>query len=97
MDIRSLIIVCLSLTFLPYSSAQETTKIVFEDEDGCLRYYADQENNYLPDYSYAGYKNGEVPIPELPVIKSITPIEGDNTAHIQAALDELASILRTKT
>lgn len=82
------------LTFLfPFfSTAQQASKIVFEDENGCLRYVADQENNYIPDFSYAGYKNGETPIPSLAVVKTITPIEGDNTASIQAALDEVAAL-----
>lgn len=75
-----------------FLSAQQASKIVFEDENGCLRYTADQENNYIPDFSYAGYKNGETPIPSLAVVKTITSIEGDNTAHIQAALDELAAM-----
>ncbi|MEL7117915.1 MAG: T9SS type A sorting domain-containing protein [Bacteroidota bacterium] len=72
------------------SFAQEASKIVFEDENGCLRYVSDAENNYIPDFSQVGYKNGEVTIPEVDVVKTIGPIEGDNTAHIQAALDELA-------
>jgi hypothetical protein len=72
--------------------AQQAAKIVFEDENGCLRYVADAENNYIPDFSYAGYKNGEVPIPEVSVVKTIAPIAGDNTAHIQAALDEIAAM-----
>ncbi|MEO0340289.1 MAG: T9SS type A sorting domain-containing protein, partial [Bacteroidota bacterium] len=42
--------------------------------------------------SYAGYKNGAASIPEVSVVKTIGPIFGDNTAHIQAALDEIAQI-----
>ena len=46
----------------------------------------------LEDYSYAGYHNGEVALPDgakLPVI-SVQPKAGDNTADLQAALDEAA-------
>ena len=80
----------LNFVLLIQVSAQQASKIVFEDENGFLRYVADSENNYIPDFSYAGYKNGEVPLPELAVVKTIAPIAGDNTAHIQAALDEVA-------
>ena len=46
----------------------------------------------LEDYSYAGYHNGEVALPDgakLPVI-TVQPKAGDNTADLQAALDEAA-------
>ncbi|HKK73483.1 MAG TPA: T9SS type A sorting domain-containing protein [Saprospiraceae bacterium] len=92
MQIHSLSFIVLSLCISCFSWAQEASKIVFEDENGCLRYVSDSENNYIPDFSYAGYKNGEVPLPELEVVKTISAIEGDNTAHIQAALDEIAAL-----
>ncbi|NND09342.1 MAG: peptidoglycan-binding protein [Saprospiraceae bacterium] len=55
-----------------------------------LIYYTDHESNRIPDYSYAGYQGGTIDLPEYPVVRSIDPIEGDNTDHIQQALDELA-------
>ena len=67
--------------------AQEASKIVFEDSNGCLRYVSDEEGNYIPDFSYAGFRNGEVPLPNLAVVDSIGPIAGDNTAHLQEAID----------
>jgi hypothetical protein len=76
--------------FVCFASAQQASKIIFEDENGCLRYVADAQNNYIPDFSYAGYKNGEKSLPDFSVIKTIFPVEGDNTAHIQSALDEIA-------
>ncbi|MEO0733608.1 MAG: hypothetical protein AAFZ52_12300, partial [Bacteroidota bacterium] len=71
--------------------AQEVSSTVFYDEAGMLRYRADAENNYIPDFSHAGYRNGEVSLPEVPTVLTIQPVAGDNTAHIQAALDELAA------
>ena len=73
-------------------AAQQPLRIVFKDEDGCLRYTADANNNYLPDFSQAGYKNGAVALPDVPVVKSISPVSGDNTEHIQAALNEVAAL-----
>ena len=45
--------------------------------------------NILPDYSYAGYKNSEEQIPEASVMESIGPVDGDNTNHIQKAINAL--------
>ncbi|BCI62992.1 MULTISPECIES: hypothetical protein [Bacteroidales] len=56
---------------------------------GKLDYNPDPQGYYLPDYSYAGYRNGEKKIPVVPVVKTISPVSGDNTAHIQAAIDEV--------
>ncbi len=41
----------------------------------------------LPDFSYAGYHGGGKQIPDVPVKVVISPIKGDNTMHIQSALD----------
>lgn len=71
---------------------QEASKIVYKDEQSCLRYVADQEHNYIPDFSFAGYKNGETALPTVATERTIAPIAGDNTQYIQAALDELASL-----
>ena len=60
--------------------------------DGELIYYTDKESNRIPDYSYAGYRGGTVEIPNYPVVKTLSPVEGDNTVHIQLALDELAGM-----
>lgn len=65
------------------------TSLVSMDGLGNLTYYPDPDGFYLPDFSYAGYKNGEEAIPQIPVVKTISPIQGDNTAHIQTAIDEV--------
>ncbi|CAM2856500.1 glycosyl hydrolase family 28-related protein [Rariglobus hedericola] len=46
----------------------------------------------LPDFSYAGYRNGETPIPDYPVVATVTDFgakgddDVDDTAAFQAAL-----------
>ncbi|MFT5999660.1 MAG: hypothetical protein ACI81P_002118 [Neolewinella sp.] len=84
----ALIILCCCAFAL---SAQQAASIAFRDADGVVRYQADTLNNYIADFSHAGYKNGEAELPDVPVVKTILVIEGDNTAHIQAALDEVAA------
>jgi hypothetical protein len=61
-------------------------------KEGSLVYQADADGFVLPDFSHAGYMNGNSPIPEVPVIKIIAPIKGDNTGHIQNAIDEVGSM-----
>ena len=44
------------------------------------------------DFSHAGYKGGGVQIPDVRVARSVKPVAGDNTAHIQAAIDEVSKL-----
>ncbi|ONI69656.1 hypothetical protein BWI15_24175 [Kribbella sp. ALI-6-A] len=56
-----------------------------------LVYREDTEGNRIPDFSHAGYRHGDRPIPHVRTVKTVRPIEGDNTAHLQAALDEVGA------
>ncbi|MDH3246498.1 MAG: hypothetical protein OEM26_17900, partial [Saprospiraceae bacterium] len=71
---------------------KKQSSIVYFDQDSFLRYEMDAESNYVPDFSYAGYKNGEVPLPEVQAIDTMGPVEGDNTARIQDAIDQLGTL-----
>lgn len=61
-------------------------------QNGKLIYGTDNEGNRIPDFSYAGYKNSEVEIPFIPAVLTISPVSGDNTQHIQNALDQVGSM-----
>ncbi len=78
----------LLLSFTSGAAAQEAweSEIVREGADGTLTYTSDAEGNRVPDFSHAGYRGGET-LPKVPVVLTITPLEGDDTARIQAALD----------
>lgn len=52
----------------------------------------DAEGYILPDFSHAGYMGGDADIPSVPVVRTISPIAGDNTAHIQTAIDALGAM-----
>ncbi|MBC8011123.1 MAG: hypothetical protein H7067_13625, partial [Burkholderiales bacterium] len=65
---------------------------VVPDVDGRLTYPADAEGNRIVDFSHAGYRGGGVPLPQVPVVKTISPVAGDNTAAIQAALDAVGAL-----
>jgi len=87
----ALIIILSMLSFSMYSQVSNwQSSRVYYGSDGKLVYVSDAEGNRIPDFSYAGYKNGNVPIPDVPVIKTISPSPGDNTDSIRAAIIELS-------
>ncbi|MFX0098708.1 MAG: hypothetical protein ACFFCS_03945, partial [Candidatus Hodarchaeota archaeon] len=67
-------------------------------DDGKLEYkpYANigEENkvNIIPDFSHAGYMRGGVPLPEIPVNRTLDPIAGDNLARIQEAINNVSDL-----
>ncbi|MBN1302086.1 MAG: T9SS type A sorting domain-containing protein [Melioribacteraceae bacterium] len=66
------------------------SSIVYTNENGQLQYIRDKEGNCVPDFSYAGYKNGNESFPSVPVVKTISPVEGDNTSHINNAIIQMS-------
>ncbi len=58
---------------------------------GRLAYVYESNGDTIPDFSNAGYQGGTVPIPDVPVVTTLQPAAGDNTARIQQAIDALAS------
>ncbi|MDX9747176.1 MAG: hypothetical protein RBT57_01615 [Paludibacter sp.] len=68
------------------------SELVSMDETGKLTYTPDDMGYSIPDFSAAGYRGGGVALPDMPVVKTISAIAGDNTAHIQAALDEVGNL-----
>ena len=57
-----------------------------------MEYVADEENNYIPDFSYAGYQGGGVALPDVPTVLTLEPIAGDNTNAIQSAINAIAEM-----
>jgi len=69
-----------------------TSSKVQYDGNGRLTYPADTAGNRIPDFSNAGYKGGGVPLPTVPVRVTIAPVAGDDTASIQAAIDQVGAM-----
>ena len=59
----------------------------FGGPDHRLHYLVDSRFNGIMDFSSAGYRGGGVKLPSAAVAERLTPVAGDNTARIQAALD----------
>ncbi|MFC1508914.1 hypothetical protein ACFL60_04400 [Candidatus Omnitrophota bacterium] len=68
------------------------TSLVYPGIDGKLAYVPDEQGNIIPDYSHAGYGGGGVALPYVPVRETVWPVEGDNAAHIQDAIDRVSGL-----
>lgn len=60
--------------------------------DGHLSPVPDSQGNTIPDFSWVGYRNGEIDIPTVPVVKTISPVPGDNLKNIQDAVDAVSAM-----
>jgi hypothetical protein len=60
------------------------------NQNGKLKYRADKKGDVIPDFSHVGYRRGEKKLPELAVLASVSPIEGDATSYIQHIIDSVA-------
>ena len=72
------------------------SKLLKMSDDGSLTYVRDADGFVLPDFSQAGYKNGEpIPVVDLPdrteTISPLPDASADNTAHIQAAINKVGA------
>ncbi|MCL2651403.1 MAG: hypothetical protein FWD60_10330 [Candidatus Azobacteroides sp.] len=72
------------------------TNLVKIGTDGHLVYTPDADGFVIPDFSYAGYHNGNADIPNVPVVKEIAPVAGDNTANIQSAIDAVGKLSKNE-
>ena len=79
----------LAQTKMPAARQSSFVKIT---DKGELQYIPDEKGNVIPDFSRVGYHHGDKSIPQYTVTKSISPVRGDNWAHIQKAVDELAKL-----
>jgi len=87
-----------SFLLLPSSfsaRAAGTSAWVTQSPDGTLTYRATPSGDRIMDFSHAGYRGGGVPLPDVPVKLTLSPLpdpKADATAHIQSALDKLSAL-----
>lgn len=72
--------------------AWESSQVHYNNQ-GLLEYAVDSLGNRIVDFSYAGYHLGEKAIPDSTALTAyaVAPVSGDNTAHIQQAIDTVSS------
>ena len=87
-SITILLTISFIVSFKPVESWQ--SKFVKLSKDGSLKYIPDENGNIFPDFSLVGYDGEDKPIPDIPIIKTISPTEGSSEAIIQSAIDEVS-------
>jgi hypothetical protein len=80
----------------PSTLQTDQSSIVYLGADGKLIYVSDYKGNRVLDFSSVGYMGGGVKLPDVPVKKVLTPIQGDATAYIQQAIDEVSQLPESK-
>ena len=82
---RRTALAALGLTLLCPEARAAPSERVYLDEQGRLRSVSDQDTQRIADFSHAGYEGGGVAIPDVDAVVTIGPVDGDDTASIQAA------------
>lgn len=96
MNLRNILNVSISLMIvLGFSSSSNPTwqsKFIHET-NGKLTYMPDEKGNIIPDFSRVGYHQGDLEIPSVEVVKTITASQnGESQSIIQKAIDEVATL-----
>jgi hypothetical protein len=88
--VTACLVVVLAATVL---AEPATSEWVYADSNEKLVYMATPAGDRIMDFSYAGFRGGGVAIPSVSVKRSVEPSGGDDdTALIQAAIDEVAQL-----
>jgi len=74
----------------PVSAAQ--SEWAHLNSDGKLEYKATALGDRIMDFSHAGYGGGGAKLPEVSVVKTVAPSDGDDSAAIQAAIEAVAAL-----
>jgi len=69
-----------------------TSSLLWAGIDGHLIYRPDAEGDRIPDFSDVGYRAGREAIPDVPVVVTVSAGDGDDTARVQAAIDQVAAM-----
>ena len=86
--IFSLLLITITLAGFNVIS-QWQSKFVTINKEGTLSYTTDEKGNIIPDFSRVGYYNGDKEVPNVTVVKIISP-SGDAEKQIQDAIGDLA-------
>lgn len=85
-------LICLSVLLLFAFRDMQESKYIGINKNGSLNYIADENGNIIPDFSRVGYHKGDIEIPTVPVVKTISPaLSGSSQEIIQAAIDEVSN------
>ncbi|HTB82264.1 MAG TPA: DUF6298 domain-containing protein [Candidatus Sulfotelmatobacter sp.] len=90
------VVVCiLGVAFAPnllHAAPKKLSPVIAINAGGNLVYDADAQGNRVPDFSSAGYAGNDRQIPYAPVRVVVSPVQGDETARIQKAIDYVTGL-----
>jgi len=81
--------IVIAFSFQPPADKWES-KFISVSSNGSIQYHPDSKGNVIPDFSRVGYFQGDQPIPDVPVVKTISAADTSSQAIIQAAIDEVS-------
>lgn len=82
-------------TVMPKKGIPEgQSQIAFTGKDGRMVYVPDYKGNRIIDFSNVGYMGGGVKLPDVQARIAVQPTGGDDTAMLQAAIDEVSRLPR---
>lgn len=70
------------------------SRIAYTGKDGRMVYVPDYKGNRIIDFSNVGYRGGGVKLPDVQARIAVQPTGGDDTAMLQAAIDEVSRMPR---
>ncbi|MET3114142.1 hypothetical protein AAKU52_001875 [Pedobacter sp. CG_S7] len=74
------------------SDSNWASKFLTISTNGIITYYPDEKGNTIPDFSQVGYHHGNKEIPEVKVVKTVSPVDGDARELLQKAIDEVSAL-----
>lgn len=89
--LATLLLCALSFSALAHTKTTPASPVHITDQ-GTLQYTPYPNGDRVPDYSFAGYRASEVPLPHVEAKVVVAPTAGDQTARIQAAIDYVATL-----
>lgn len=90
----SILAVIATATLFSFSLQKKwQSKFITLNNDGSLKYIPDEKGNIIPDFSRVGFYSGDKSIPDIAIVKTVSPTGTDNDeTSIQAAIDEVANM-----
>lgn len=78
-------------------TAQNNSPDIIKTKEGKLSFTTDNAGNQIPDFSFAGYRNSEVAIPNIDNKIFVSKQEEDATQKIQNAIDYVSNLKPDKS
>jgi hypothetical protein len=85
-------LLCLALALPASLLATQVAPPVRASKGGALVYAVNDRGDRVPDFSHAGYLGGGTALPVIPARVRVSPVEGDDGARIQIAIDYVSSL-----